>query len=60
MLTPGQWDRLHVIAERVVQQRAAGESGAKHVTIQFIGTQHPTAEQMASIKREMGLALSGA
>ncbi|MFC9637144.1 transglycosylase SLT domain-containing protein [Streptomyces mirabilis] len=59
VLTPGQWDTLNVIAQRAVQERAAGESGAKQVTIQFVGTQHPTAEQMAAIKREMGLALSG-
>lgn len=56
VLTPDQSDALIAWAEDRRTQRSSGDQ-TKQVTIQFLGTQYPTAEQMASIKREMALAL---
>ncbi|MFJ5027766.1 hypothetical protein ACIQB5_06655 [Streptomyces sp. NPDC088560] len=62
VLTPDQSEALIANAEYLRAQRTAGsEPGAsKQVTIQFVGTQYPNSEQMAALKREMALALSGA
>jgi hypothetical protein len=40
--------------------RGSRHSGSPMVTINFNGTQRPDSEQMASIKRELTMALGGA
>ncbi len=62
VLTPDQSEALIANAEYIRAQRTAGsEPGAsKQVNIYFTGTQYPNTEQMAALKREMALALSGA
>ncbi len=61
VLTPDQSDWLRTMAQQGAANRAAGaDLGAKPVVINFNGTQYPTGEQMAAIKREMTMALGGA
>jgi hypothetical protein len=59
VLSPRQtqaFERLVAVLDR--QSATDGSSAAgKQVVIHFHGTQHPTPEQMAAIKREMALAL---
>jgi SLT domain-containing protein len=60
VLTPDQSEWLHAMAQNGAAQRTAGTAASKQVTIQFMGTQYPNAEQMAAIQRQMALALGGA
>ncbi|GAB2695861.1 phage tail tip lysozyme [Kitasatospora kifunensis] len=57
VLTPDQSVWLKTMAQNSAAHGAA--DAGKQVVIHFHGTQYPTAEQMAAIQREMGLALSG-
>jgi hypothetical protein len=62
VLTPEESQAFVAIARQLTSQGAGGGGqglGSKNAVINFYGTQYPNAEQMAAIKREMGLALSG-
>jgi hypothetical protein len=59
VLTPDQ----SVAFLRLVQQMTSGQSGGgtrPPVTVNFVGTQMPNAEQMAEIERRLAMAVGGA
>jgi SLT domain-containing protein len=60
VLTPDQSQWLQQMAQAGTAQRGAGVDPSRQVVINFNGTQYPNAEQMAAIRRDMALALSGA
>jgi SLT domain-containing protein len=58
VLTPDESQAFVAIVRQLTGQGSSGQGlGSKGVVINFNGTQYPTAEQMAAIKREMALAL---
>jgi SLT domain-containing protein len=61
VLTPAESEAFVQIVRQLTGQGALGPMlGARHATVNFYGSQLPTAEQKANMMRELALAIGGA